>query len=145
MDQRPGQLPSRRNDLWMVATLWILVMAQNVSWQRHMKNEDLYAGLKCVSAKISKRKLHLASHSVRHPELGSNPLVLWETTQGTTARGRPSQTYMESVETIHQRVSEFQPWQTRTMMMKPSTPMSWWLLCDHKSTALTTVLGHLQR
>ena len=38
----------------------ILKMAQNGIWQRHMKNEDLYAGLECVSDKIRKRRLRLA-------------------------------------------------------------------------------------
>ena len=73
----------------------MLRKAQNVSWQRHMNNEDLYLELECVSAKIRKRRLRLAGHCVRHPELGANQLVLWEPTQGTTARGRPSQTYIE--------------------------------------------------
>ena len=75
----------------------MLRMAQNVSWQRHMKNEDLYAGLECVSDKIRKRRLRLAGHSVQHPELGANPLILWEPAQGTTARGRPSQTYIDTL------------------------------------------------
>ena len=37
----------------------MLRMDQNVSWQRHMKNEDLYAGLECVSDKIRKRRRRL--------------------------------------------------------------------------------------
>ena len=59
-----------------------------------MKNEDLYAGLECVSDKIRKRRLRLAGHCVRHPELGANLLVRCEPTQGTTARGRPILAYI---------------------------------------------------
>ena len=47
--------------------------------------------------KIRKRRLRLAGDSVQNPELGANPLILWEPTQGTTARGRPSQSYIETL------------------------------------------------
>ena len=82
MDQRPGQLPFPGKILE-----WLLhLYAENSSTCQLAKNEDIYAGLECVSDKIMKRRLRLAGHSVRQPELGANPLVLWEPTQGTPAR-----------------------------------------------------------
>ena len=49
----------------------MLRMALNVSWQDHVRNVDLEAGLPRVSEKIRKRRMELASHCVRHP-LGAN-------------------------------------------------------------------------
>ena len=72
----------------------MLRMAMNVSWEDHMRNVDLYAGLPSVSEKIRERRLRLAGHCVRHPELAASPLILWEPTHGTARRGRQTQTFV---------------------------------------------------
>ena len=75
----------------------ILRMVNKYQLAKHMTNEDLYAGLGWVSYKIRKRRLRQAGHCVLHPELGANPLVHWEQTQGTATRGRPCQTHLDTL------------------------------------------------
>ena len=75
----------------------MLRMALNVSWKDHIRNVDLYANLPRVSAKVRERRMGLAGHCIRHPELAANPLILWEPTQGTGRRGRKRVTYVENL------------------------------------------------
>ncbi len=44
--------------------------------------------------KVASRRLQLAGHCYRHPELSSQKLVLWEPTHGKKLRGRPRATYV---------------------------------------------------
>jgi len=71
----------------------MLRIALNVSLRDHVWNINLYAGLPKVSVKVCERRMRLAGHCVRHPELSANPLILWEPTQGTARRGRNRATY----------------------------------------------------
>ena len=73
----------------------MLRMALNVSWQEHLSNSQLYRKMERVSTKIRTRRLKMAGHCVRHPELAVNPLVLWEPTHGRAVRGRAKLTYIE--------------------------------------------------
>ena len=69
----------------------MLRIALNVSWNDYVRNVNLYGGLPRVSAKVRERRMRLAGHCVRHPELSANP---WETKQGTGKRGRKRATYI---------------------------------------------------
>ena len=47
--------------------------------------------------KIASRRLQLAGHCYRHPELSTQKLVLWEPTHGHRGRGRPNTTYIDTL------------------------------------------------
>ena len=75
----------------------MLRMVLGVSWKDKISNAVLYNGLPKVSEKIKSRRLKLAGHCVRHPELLANDLVTWEPEAGIgeTKRGRPRQSYLD--------------------------------------------------
>ena len=75
----------------------MLRMALNVSWEDHMRNVDLYDTLPRVTDKIRARRMRLAGHCVRHPELAASDLILWEPTHGTRGRGRPAATFVDTL------------------------------------------------
>ena len=75
----------------------MLRMALNVSWEDHMNNVDLYDDLPRVTDKIRGRRMKLAGHCVRHPELVASGLILWEPKHGTRGRGRPAATYIDTL------------------------------------------------
>ena len=56
-----------------------------------------YNGLPKVSSKITQRRLRLAGHAQRHPELTLHKLVLWEPQHGHATRGRPHMTYLDNL------------------------------------------------
>ena len=60
-----------------------------------MPNEELYGELPRVSNKVAAKRMELAGHCYRHPELAANKLVLWEPTHGRTQRGRQKMTYLQ--------------------------------------------------
>ena len=66
----------------------MLRTALNISWRLHMPNEELYGELPKVSNKVAAKRMGLAGHCYRHPELAASRLVLWEPTHGRTQRGR---------------------------------------------------------
>ena len=57
----------------------------------------MYGELPAVSNKIASRRLQLAGHCYRHPELSTQKLVLWEPTHGHRGRGRPKTTYTDTL------------------------------------------------
>ena len=67
----------------------MLRKALNVHWSERMTNVTLYGPLPKLSDKIAARRLRLAGHCQRHPELGAHRLILWEPTHGQRSRGRP--------------------------------------------------------
>ena len=75
----------------------MLRMALNVSWENHMSNVDLYDTLPRATDKLRARRMRLAGHCVRHPELVASGLILWEPTHGTRNRGRPVATYVDTL------------------------------------------------
>ena len=89
----------------------MLRMAFNVPWKDKVRNEDLYGRLPSASSKVASRRLKLAGHCVRHPEVASK-LVLWEPSQGRMNVGRRAVTYVDVVELLNKGVdtllSEFQ-------------------------------------
>ena len=75
----------------------MLRVALNISWEDHVKNVDLYGDLPRVTDKIRGRRMRLAGHCVRHPELVASELVLWEPIHGRRGRGRPHSTYIDTL------------------------------------------------
>ena len=54
----------------------MLRKALNVHWSERMPNVTLYGNLPKISDKIAARRLRLAGHCQRHPELGVDRLIL---------------------------------------------------------------------
>ena len=75
----------------------MLRMSLNVSWKQKLTNEQLYQELPKVTCKIAERRMKLAGHCIRHPELSASTLVLWEPTEGTASAGRPAITYVDNL------------------------------------------------
>ena len=67
----------------------------NVKWRSHTTNAELYGELPPVGNKIATRRMQLAGHCHRHPEMSAHKLVLWQPTHGQRTRGRPRQSYVE--------------------------------------------------
>ena len=70
-------------------------MAYDISWKDKMTNLELHAGLPPVSTKVESRRLNLAGHCTRHPEVEASKLVLWEPSQGKRNIGRRAVTYVD--------------------------------------------------
>ena len=75
----------------------MLRMALNVSWQDHMRNVDLYGNLPKLTDKIRQRRMRLAGHCVRHPELAACELILWDPAHGKRSRGRGRTTMLDTL------------------------------------------------
>jgi len=60
-------------------------------------NEILYVKLPKLSDKIAARRLRLAGHCQRHPELVAHRVILWEPTHGQRGRGRPKMTCVDQL------------------------------------------------
>ena len=75
----------------------MLRRALNASWEEHMRNVDLYEKLPRLTDKIRQRRMRMAGHSVRHPELVASELVLWEPAHGSRNPGRRRATYIDSL------------------------------------------------
>ena len=75
----------------------LLRRALGVSWEEHMRNVDLYGKLPRLTDKIRQRRMRMAGHSVRHPELVASELVLWEPAHGSRGIGRRHATYIDSL------------------------------------------------
>ena len=75
----------------------MLRKALNICWNSHITNEQLYGDLPAVCDKIAARRLQLAGHCHRHPELSTQKVVLWEPAHGHRGRGRPRTNYVETL------------------------------------------------
>ena len=75
----------------------MLRMALNVDWKQHKTNKEVYGTLPRPTMKIQERRMRLAGHIHRHPELVANRLLLWEPNHGVRSRGRPAMTYVDSL------------------------------------------------
>ena len=60
-------------------------------------NAELYGNLSKVSYKVAQRRLRLAGHVQRHPELTLHSVLLWEPLHGRAQRGRPHLTYVDTL------------------------------------------------
>ena len=65
----------------------MLRAALNVSWKDHIRNSDFYGKLPNLSDTIRLRRMRLAGHCARHPELTASQLILWKPTHGRKSRG----------------------------------------------------------
>ena len=65
------------------------------SLEQKITNKELYGGWPALSDKIASRRLQLAGHCHRHPELCAQKLILWEPTHGHRGRGRPKTTFVD--------------------------------------------------
>ena len=75
----------------------MLRKALNVHWSSHTTNEALYGKLPAVADKIAAKRLQLAGHCHRHPELSAQKVLLWEPQHGHRGRGRPRTTYVDTL------------------------------------------------
>ena len=75
----------------------MLRMALNVDWKQRKTNKEVYGNLPRATMKIQERRMRLAGHIHRHPELVANRLLFWEPTHGVRSRGRPATTYVDSL------------------------------------------------
>ena len=75
----------------------MLRRAMNIHWSSKTTNKELYGKLPAVSDKIASRRLQLAGHCQRHPELAAHRLILWEPTHGHRRRGRPAMTFVDTL------------------------------------------------
>ena len=70
-------------------------MALNINqYMMRITNSELYGNLPNLSSKVAQRRLRLAGHIQRHPELTLHSVLLWEPLHGRAGRGRPRQTYI---------------------------------------------------
>ena len=100
----------------------MLRMALGVNqWRDRVSNQALYNGLPKVTSKIAQRRLRLAGHAQRHPELTLHKLVLWDPQHGHANRGRPHLTFLDnlmedtglkSVEEIARLMEDRELWKT---------------------------------
>ena len=51
---------------------WMLRIALNVDWKQHKTNKEIYGNPPKATMKIQKRRMRLAGHIHRHPELVAN-------------------------------------------------------------------------
>ena len=75
----------------------MLRMAQNVSWRDHITNLELYGNIPPLSEKIKERRLRLAGHCLRHPELPANKVIMWEPTHDRRGPRRPTKTMLKTL------------------------------------------------
>ena len=76
----------------------MLRMALNINqYMMWITNSELYGNLPKVSSKVAQRRLRLAGHAQRHPELTLHSVLLWEPLHGRAGRGRPRQTYIDTL------------------------------------------------
>ena len=74
----------------------MLQKIQNVSWRRHMTNQELYSSLPRITTIVRQRRLRLAGHVMRHDE-AANKVLLWKP-DGPRRRGRPTTTLQNILE-----------------------------------------------
>ena len=68
-----------------------------VRWESHTTNAELYGSIPLVSSKIASRRMQLAGHCYRHPELCASNLILWQPTHGRKDQRRPKQDYIATL------------------------------------------------
>ena len=67
----------------------------NISWRQRIPNMVLYGDLPRVGDKVACRRMQMAGHCYRHPELATSGLILWEPLHGHRSRGAPKKTYID--------------------------------------------------
>ena len=72
----------------------MLRKATNVKWWERKTNAEVYEEVPLLDNKIAARRMKLAGHCHRHPELEANDLVLWKPNQNLR-RGRSKIDFVE--------------------------------------------------
>ena len=67
----------------------------NIEPNQQVSNETLYQDVSRISDKIAYRRMGLAGHCYRHPEVPASKVVLWTPTHGKRNRGRPTVTMVD--------------------------------------------------
>ena len=77
----------------------ILSMALNINqlYRDRVSNAELYGNLPRESFKVRQKRLTLAGHAIRHPELLMSKVILWKPVHGHRGRGRPRATYVDNL------------------------------------------------
>jgi len=78
MDVRAGLLTATLEKSLNGMYIKILRRVQNVYCSSYTSNKVLYGKLPLLSDKIASRRLQLAGHCFRPPELSTQCLLLWE-------------------------------------------------------------------
>ncbi|KAL5252408.1 hypothetical protein ACHWQZ_G015245 [Mnemiopsis leidyi] len=65
-------------------------------WKSNLRRK-VYGTLPRATIKIQARRMRLAGHLQRHPELTASSLLLWEPKHGARTRGRPALTYVDNL------------------------------------------------
>ena len=91
----------------------ILRKATNVKWWERSKNAEVYEELPLLGNKIAARRMKLAGHCHRHPELASSDLVLWQPNQKLRRRRRPT---VEFVEVLRKHAGNLTTTELHTVM-----------------------------
>ena len=88
----------------------MLRAAFNITWRDRLTNEQLYENIPKVADKVRARRLQLAGHCYRHPELPAHDVLLWQPTHGRRSRGRPAASYTKTMlkDTQSETVEELQ-------------------------------------
>ena len=63
-------------------------------WEDHVKNVDMYGNLPRLTDKIGERRMTVAGHNVRDPDLVASGLVLWKAAHGSRNDGGRRATYI---------------------------------------------------
>ena len=85
----------------------------NVKWWERRTNADVYEELPLLGNKIAARRMNLAGHCHRHPELAASDLVLWQPNQNQRRGGRPKADF---VEVLRKDARNLTTTELRTMM-----------------------------
>ena len=75
----------------------MLRMSLNIHWKDRVTNVELYGDLPKVTDKIAARRMSLAGHCHRHPELPAHKVLLWQPKHGKPRVGRPPMTLVNSL------------------------------------------------
>ena len=75
----------------------MLRKVHNVTWKDKITNKELYGDMVKISSIIRRRRLQLAGHSFRDQTSPAHHLVTWSPKHGRKARGRPVQTFLDTL------------------------------------------------
>ena len=91
----------------------MLRKATNVKWWERRTNAEVYEELSLLGNKIAARRMKLAGHCHRHPELAASDLVLWQPNQTLRKRGRLK---VDFVEVLRKDVGNLTTTELRTVI-----------------------------
>ncbi len=75
----------------------MLRQVYNISWREKVTNKELFGNTEKLSSIICRNRLKLAGHTFRDKTSPAHQLVTWIPKHGTTRRGRPTGTYVDTL------------------------------------------------